>query len=143
MAAPIHAYVQDRLAHVRVCVCGKWPDHHVHTGDRMGCTCDECQELRTLHMHARISGTCTDCIGLRTLDMLGAWDVKLIASHIPISTDVLIDAGIVEDTRPVPPYSVPTRVSRVRLHASRYVTRLRRRLGSWIAGVDLSDNDRD
>lgn len=33
---------------VRVCVCGLWPDHHVHTGDQAACGCDACRGARLL-----------------------------------------------------------------------------------------------
>lgn len=120
-----HPFVQNHLAQVRVCVCGMWPDHHVHTGERMYCSCGECQELRTreridTNMHV----------------------VKYVA-QIMVSDDMARDEGIIEDTRPVPPYSVPTRMSRVRLHVSRFVVRFRRRLRSRIAGIDLNDDDHD
>lgn len=140
----MHAFVQVPHVSVRVCVvCSYWPDHHFHTRDRMGCTCDECQRLR---VHVREMGgscSCSQCQALHTIDLLGSFEVKMIASHIPVSDELLMDEGIIEDTRRVPPYSVPTRMSRVRLYTSRFVVRFRRRLGSWIAGVDLYDEDRD
>lgn len=40
-----HQFAQDpeaTAAGVRACRCGKWPLHHVHTGVRTGCTCDDC-----------------------------------------------------------------------------------------------------
>lgn len=41
-----HPYEQTPEADVRVCRCGKWPDHHVHTGDRAACSCDDCHLAR-------------------------------------------------------------------------------------------------
>ncbi|MFB4312923.1 hypothetical protein [Actinomadura sp. 21ATH] len=40
-----HEYTQHRDANVRVCYCGLWPDHHVHTGDRSVCGCDACRSV--------------------------------------------------------------------------------------------------
>ena len=37
-----HAFQQQADVSVRVCQCGKWPLHHVHTGSRAACTCDAC-----------------------------------------------------------------------------------------------------
>lgn len=37
-----HPFKQVPDVNVRVCACTKWPDHHIHTGDRAACTCDEC-----------------------------------------------------------------------------------------------------
>jgi hypothetical protein len=31
---------------ILVCRCGKWPGHHVHTGDVAACTCDACCRAR-------------------------------------------------------------------------------------------------
>lgn len=44
MSSPdIHPFEQrSDVTSVRVCHCGKWPDHHVHTGARALCACDEC-----------------------------------------------------------------------------------------------------
>ena len=40
-----HEFVQMFGVMVNACVhCGKWPLHHVHTGDRRGCTCDKCRQ---------------------------------------------------------------------------------------------------
>lgn len=40
-----HRYRQIPGARVRVCECGQWPDHHLHTGDRQTCNCDECRKI--------------------------------------------------------------------------------------------------
>ena len=43
----LHDFRQDTAAlHIRVCTCGLWPDHHVHTGDRRYCNCSACFVLR-------------------------------------------------------------------------------------------------
>lgn len=140
----MHGFVQTPNVNVLVCrVCSYWPDHHMHTDDRAGCTCDECREYFAHAYMSKGACTCSHCQAVRTLDMLGPFEVKLIASRIPVSAELLMDEGIIEDIRPVPPYSVPTRMSRVRLYTSRFVVRFRRRLGSWIAGVDLYDEDLD
>lgn len=39
-----HPFEQHPEANVRVCVCGKWPSHHVHDcGEPSNCGCDECR----------------------------------------------------------------------------------------------------
>ncbi|GAA2946442.1 hypothetical protein GCM10020227_11650 [Streptomyces flavovirens] len=44
---PTHPFEQHPAAEtVRVCRCGKWSDHHVHTGDRITCGCDTCRTNR-------------------------------------------------------------------------------------------------
>lgn len=111
----VHEYVQATGVRVQVCVCGLWPDHHVHTGITRTCTCDECQSMR-----ARTQG----------------WNVTKYASYIQVSDELLMDHGLIPDTRPV---FVPTRRTRLRRWASQNVTSFRFRLGSWIAGVDLRE----
>lgn len=34
---------------VRVCRCGKWPDHHIHTGSTIACGCDTCRTTEETH----------------------------------------------------------------------------------------------
>ncbi|HEY3683442.1 MAG TPA: hypothetical protein VGL93_10405 [Streptosporangiaceae bacterium] len=36
----VHDFEQNPHANVRVCRCGLWPDHHMHTGDQPTCGCD-------------------------------------------------------------------------------------------------------
>lgn len=58
-----HAFAQVPGVSVLVCTCGKWPLHHVHTGDRRTCTCDECRALSTAA--AKSCGPqnhCPDCV---------------------------------------------------------------------------------
>lgn len=44
-----HLFEQNADAtQVRVCVCGKWPDHHVHTGNQAACGCDVCRGAQLL-----------------------------------------------------------------------------------------------
>ena len=51
-----HQFEQNpEAAQVRVCRCGKWPDHHVHGADP--CGCDDCRSrpagpvhVNTLHI---------------------------------------------------------------------------------------------
>lgn len=45
--AATHRFEQVPDVYVRVCHCGKWPDHHVHTGDPDSCSCDWCQVMRS------------------------------------------------------------------------------------------------
>ncbi len=37
-----HTFKQVPNVSVAVCICDKWPGHHIHTGDRAACTCSEC-----------------------------------------------------------------------------------------------------
>jgi hypothetical protein len=40
-----HVYHQLADVAVNVCVCGKWPMHHVHVGEsRSTCWCDKCRQ---------------------------------------------------------------------------------------------------
>ncbi|MFD3640990.1 hypothetical protein [Streptomyces griseus] len=41
----LHLFEQNPAApaNVRVCRCGKWPDHHLHTGTTAPCNCDTCR----------------------------------------------------------------------------------------------------
>lgn len=41
--AAVHSFEQVVGASVSVCHCGRWPLHHVHTGDRAACTCADCR----------------------------------------------------------------------------------------------------
>jgi len=43
-----HEFRADPLAWpwIHICWCGKWPLHHIHTGNRPACTCDECTGRR-------------------------------------------------------------------------------------------------
>ncbi|WP_097922077.1 hypothetical protein [Streptomyces sp. wa1063] len=40
-----HPFEQNPAApaSVHVCRCGKWPDHHTHTGSTVACGCDTCR----------------------------------------------------------------------------------------------------
>lgn len=42
-----HPYQQVPSVGVRVCACGLWPDHHIHTGDRTLCSCMACRTNTT------------------------------------------------------------------------------------------------
>lgn len=62
------------------------------------------------------------------------------AAHLVVSEDLLMDAGVIPDTRP------PVRVSRwIRLRWAwrAWRERVGRKVGGWIAGVDLSERDDD
>lgn len=66
------------------------------------------------------------------------FDVKYYAAHIPVSNELLMDYGLLPDTRPPTVY---TRRQHLRWAAQARVRRIRLRLGSWVAGEDL-DPDR-
>ncbi len=49
-----HPYQRRENVSVLVCVCGKWPGHHVHLGESpRTCGCDRCRWLRD--MAARVT----------------------------------------------------------------------------------------
>lgn len=51
LTAEQHPFEQHPAAPktTRVCRCGKWPDHHIHTGDTTTCGCDACRATETDH----------------------------------------------------------------------------------------------
>lgn len=64
--------------------------------------------------------------------------VEKVGAHIPVSDDLLMDTGVIPDTRP--PVHIPWwRRAHWRIQAWR--ERVGRKVGGWIAGVDLSDPD--
>jgi hypothetical protein len=69
------------------------------------------------------------------------FDVKKYGAYTPVSDELLMDAGVIEDTRTPKTFAeyFPTRRARLRWRLSLKVAGLRLRLGSWIAGVDLAD----
>ena len=60
------------------------------------------------------------------------------AAYLPFSDEQLMDAGVIPDTRP--PVHIPWR-SRLRWRISERRERVGRKVGGWIAGVDLSERD--
>lgn len=66
--------------------------------------------------------------------------VEKYGAYIPISEWMLMEQGLIDDTRPV---IVPTRWQIIKRRTSQKVAELRIRLGSWIAGVQITDDDED
>jgi len=62
--------------------------------------------------------------------------VTKYAMMINVSEDMLIDAGLSDGPSHFPEFH-PSWISKIRWNLSQKVARLRLRLGSWIAGVDL------
>lgn len=60
------------------------------------------------------------------------------AAYLPVSDELLMDAGVIPDTRP--PVHIPWR-SRLRWRISERRERVGRKVGGWIAGVDLTERD--
>jgi hypothetical protein len=70
--------------------------------------------------------------------------VTKLGAQLPVTTDTLMDEGIIPDTRPARPRRTPTRVTSWTLARSRartVVAGVRLRLGGWVAGVDLAERD--
>lgn len=61
---------------------------------------------------------------------------------IPVSEEMLIDAGLSEGPSKFPEFH-PSRLDKIRWRLSQSVANMRLRLGSWIAGVDLEDRELD
>lgn len=57
--------------------------------------------------------------------------VTKASTYLPVSTEYLMDMGVIPDTRP--PVHYPLR-TRIRWAVARRVRRLRLRLGEWVAG---------
>lgn len=64
--------------------------------------------------------------------------VTKYGAYVPITDDMAMDYGLIPDTRPPVRYS---RRLRLRWWRQRKVDAVRMRVGSWIAGVDLSERD--
>lgn len=64
--------------------------------------------------------------------------VTKTSAILPMSDDQLMDAGIIPDTRP--PVRIPWR-RRARWRWLAWRERAGRRVGGWIAGVDLADRE--
>lgn len=64
--------------------------------------------------------------------------VRKIAHLMDVPEGLLMDEGVIPDTRP--PVHISWR-SRMSWRFSAWRERVRRRVGGWIAGVDLSDRD--
>lgn len=62
-------------------------------------------------------------------------DVQVISGFVPVSTEMLMDAGVIPDTRP--PVVVPWRF-RVRWRWQAWRERVGRAVGTWIAGTDIT-----
>jgi hypothetical protein len=123
-AAPAFREMAERLATghhpydpvpdvpARVCAtCGKWPDHHVHTGDTAACGCNTCRQQRETLI-----------------------SVRKVGALLPVPVEALMDEGLIPNTRP--PVRIPRR-TRARRWIRSTVAGARLRAGSWIAGVDL------
>lgn len=64
--------------------------------------------------------------------------VTKYGAHLLVSDEVLMDAGVIPDTRP------PVRIAwhrRLRWRWQAWRERAGRKVGGWIAGVDLSEQD--
>lgn len=152
----VHGFVQEPNVSVRVClICSYWPDHHVHTGDARYCTCDTCQWYRSILQRNAWGSNVTRSepidIGSTDLNIDGLllndetingleFVVEKYGAYIPISEWMLMEQGLIDDTRPV---IVPTRWQIIKRRTSQKVAELRIRLGSWIAGVQITDDDED
>jgi hypothetical protein len=77
-------------------------------------------------------------VGMNQFDDV-EFTVTKYAAHIPVSDELLWEHGVY--IGPERPPIVPTRRAKIQRWTSRKVTALRLRLGSWIAGVDLGDED--
>lgn len=64
--------------------------------------------------------------------------VQKYASYFPVSEDLAMEYGLIPDTREPVVYSKRERFS---WFIARHVERFRLKLGSWIAGIDLRDDD--
>lgn len=69
------------------------------------------------------------------------------SAYIPVSTELALDAGLIteEEARaqgwtPPPP---PTRRDRLRWRWQAWRERVGRKVGGWMAGVDLTEGDED
>lgn len=60
------------------------------------------------------------------------------AAYVPVSDELLMDAGVIPDTRP--PVRIPWH-RRLRWRWQEWRERFGRKVGGWIAGVDLSERD--
>lgn len=70
--------------------------------------------------------------------------VTKLGARVPVSTDMLMDEGLIPDTRPARPHRTPVRVTLWTLARSRArtaVAGVRMRAGCWVAGVDLDGLD--
>lgn len=65
--------------------------------------------------------------------------VHKMASYMVVSDELLMDAGLIPDTRP--PAPPPSRRTRLRWWWTAWRERVGRRVGSWIAGIDLTGDD--
>lgn len=68
------------------------------------------------------------------------FDVKRYAALIPVSEELLMEYGVIPDTRP--PVVIPWR-HRVRWAFSEFRHRVGLRVGSWIAGRNLDYDPSD
>lgn len=67
------------------------------------------------------------------------FSVTKFEAAMPVSDDMLMDEGLIPDTRPPAPPS--GRRVRFRRWRADVVYRWRMRVGSWVAGVDLDEED--
>lgn len=64
--------------------------------------------------------------------------VRRYATLVPMSDEQLMDAGIIPDTRQ---HIKPNRRTRLKWFIGSNIAEIRLRLGSWIAGVELTNWD--
>lgn len=67
-----------------------------------------------------------------------AIDAYKHTAYVVLSDDAAMDMGLIPDTRP--PVHIPWR-TRLRWKLSAWRERVGRKVGGWIAGVDLSERD--
>lgn len=76
----------------------------------------------------------------------GAISVTKLGAQLSVSTDMLMDEGLIPDTRPARPRRTPVRVTPwtlARARARTAVADARLRVGCWIAGVQVAEYDDD
>lgn len=67
------------------------------------------------------------------------FEVRKHAAYLVVSDDALMDAGVIPDTRP--PAPPPSWRTRLRWRWWKWRERAGRAVGTWIAGVDLREDD--
>ncbi len=68
---------------------------------------------------------------------MGDLTVQKRTAHLPVSTDLLMDMGVIPDTRPPVVYPLWTRI---RWAIQRRVRRARLHLGEWVAGERFDED---
>jgi hypothetical protein len=67
--------------------------------------------------------------------------VKRMGYTLPITNEVLMDEGVIPDTRPKIDLTRRQKLQRARWRLEARIDRWRLRLGSWIAGIDLDQQE--